>query len=231
MLLTSDGDTIQLVMASAIAVLAIVITLLGIVIFSHGRRTSLSDDDLRRRKLQAYRQAWKIVSPLAIHNPIQDVRYSSIDGLSRDLSDWYVSWGIFINESARQRYFLLQDIIQIVLRFAEQTTGQAQRRDSWNLSNPLFEKVLRRCDLRVDSQDIRNAEMREGLPNHFSEMRVREASAKLTALAEKASKDVLNPDLDAHYVLVRYVAGHFRAALILEVLTHSPGSRSIQWGD
>jgi hypothetical protein len=73
---------------------------------------SLYDIELRRRRIDAYVQLWKLLEPLAYWSPPRPLTYHALDQLSRALRSWYFSsGGLFLSRTTRGPYFNLQEAL------------------------------------------------------------------------------------------------------------------------
>ncbi|HYN52787.1 MAG TPA: hypothetical protein VES62_17850 [Thermoleophilaceae bacterium] len=73
---------------------------------------SLYDIELRRRRIDAYVQLWKLLEPLARWSPPRPLTYHSLAQLSRALRSWYFSsGGLFLSRTTRAPYFNLQEAL------------------------------------------------------------------------------------------------------------------------
>ena len=73
---------------------------------------SLYDIELRRRRIDAYVQLWKLLEPLARWSPPRPLTYHTLAQLSRALRSWYFSsGGLFLSRTTRAPYFNLQEAL------------------------------------------------------------------------------------------------------------------------
>jgi hypothetical protein len=73
------------------------------------------DLSLRKERMDAYRELWKTLEPLAKYFRAQRVTYASLKALGSDLRKWYFeTGGIFLTVPAREAYFNLMDELRLV---------------------------------------------------------------------------------------------------------------------
>jgi hypothetical protein len=80
-----------------------------IELMSHFRR------ELRSERMVAYREIWKALEPLALYAPPEDLTLAKLKEMERNLSKQYFEHGIFLSTESRDRYFLLQDAMQVII--------------------------------------------------------------------------------------------------------------------
>lgn len=74
------------------------------------------DKNLRDKRLDAYKELWKLFQPMAKYSPPRTVTYWTINELSVNLRTWYFEvGGIFLSSNSRDKYFAVQDEIKAVL--------------------------------------------------------------------------------------------------------------------
>jgi hypothetical protein len=74
------------------------------------------DLDLRKRRIEVYRELWKRLQPLALYSAPQPVTYLAAAKLAKDLRRWYYEMGgLFISERTREPYFDLQKALAGIL--------------------------------------------------------------------------------------------------------------------
>ena len=67
------------------------------------------DIELRKHRIEAYQDLWKILEPLAYFSPPSVVTYAVARDLSKALRSWYFEvGGIFLSDATRDAYFDLQ---------------------------------------------------------------------------------------------------------------------------
>jgi hypothetical protein len=75
--------------------------------------------DLRRQRLEAFKQLWALSEPLAKYGRTGPVTPASMEKLSADLSHWYFAQGgMFLSEESRETCFSLQNALQEVIQGA-----------------------------------------------------------------------------------------------------------------
>ena len=73
------------------------------------------DKNLRDKRLDAYKELWKLLQPLAKYSPPGTVTYWTIYDLSVNLRKWYFEvGGIFLSSNSRDKYFTVQDEIKAI---------------------------------------------------------------------------------------------------------------------
>jgi hypothetical protein len=84
----------------------------GVVLALVGSRKRLEteyDIALRKYRIEAYQELWRILEPLAYFSPPSAVTYAVATNLSRALRSWYFEvGGLFLSERTREAYFDLQ---------------------------------------------------------------------------------------------------------------------------
>lgn len=78
-------------------------------LLSHFRR------ELRSARIVAYKGLWQATEPLALYAPPADLTLDALTMLERNLSRQYFRHGVFLSTDSRDRYFLLQDALKIVI--------------------------------------------------------------------------------------------------------------------
>jgi hypothetical protein len=74
------------------------------------------DKNLRDKRLDAYKELWKLFQPMAKYSPPRTVTYWTINELSVNLRIWYFEvGGIFLSSNSRDKYFAVQDEIRAAL--------------------------------------------------------------------------------------------------------------------
>jgi hypothetical protein len=75
--------------------------------------------DLRRQRLEAFKQLWTLSEPLAKYGRTEPVTPASMEKLSIDLRHWYFTQGgIFLSDESRATYFSFQNALQAVIQGA-----------------------------------------------------------------------------------------------------------------
>lgn len=73
-----------------------------------------ADRELRGQRRAAYVELWKRLEALSLYAPPHQVDAGTLLRLSAGLRDWYYTvGGVFLTEAAKQRYFALQDLLQV----------------------------------------------------------------------------------------------------------------------
>ncbi len=74
------------------------------------------DADLRQKRIVAYQDLWRRLGPLAKYGHTASLSAQGVDELAEDLRDWYfgTGGGLFLSTSAREDYFALQSLLQLV---------------------------------------------------------------------------------------------------------------------
>jgi hypothetical protein len=73
------------------------------------------DADLRQRRIDAYADLWKRLSPLAKYGRLGALTVSDVEALAESLRVWYFEvGGLFLSTSARTDYFALQELLGLV---------------------------------------------------------------------------------------------------------------------
>lgn len=79
-------------------------------LMSHFRR------ELHTARLVAYQTLWQATEPLALYAPPEDVTLEALSRLEQNLRTQYFQHGIFLSTISRDRYFLLQDALKIIIK-------------------------------------------------------------------------------------------------------------------
>ena len=70
------------------------------------------DRDIRTKRLEAYKELWKLTQPLAKYSPPGPVTGEVLRGISSAMRVWYFeTGGIIMTSRSRDAYFALQDSI------------------------------------------------------------------------------------------------------------------------
>jgi hypothetical protein len=78
--------------------------------------TAEYDRKLRSERLDAYRDLFKRMKPLARYSPEKPLTYKIIRETSEDLRDWYFDvGGIYLSKDSRTPYFDLKDLMQAII--------------------------------------------------------------------------------------------------------------------
>jgi hypothetical protein len=73
---------------------------------------SLYDIELRRRRIDAYADLWKLLEPFAYWSPPRAVTYKTLGDASRALRSWYFArGGLVLSTKTRAPYFNLQEAL------------------------------------------------------------------------------------------------------------------------
>ncbi len=103
------------------------------------------DKELRKNRLDAYKELWKRLKPLARYSPEKPLTYQIVKETSENLRDWYFdTGGIFLSRESREPYFALKKAIQDIIDRPElQKDKDAPLGAEW--LKPLFDqgRVLR----------------------------------------------------------------------------------------
>ena len=76
----------------------------------------LYDKELRESRLEAYRELWKRLKPLARYSPEAPVTCQVLRETSESMRDWYFEiGGIFLSRESRKPYFDLKDKMQEII--------------------------------------------------------------------------------------------------------------------
>lgn len=82
--------------------------------------TAEYDRKLRSERLDAYRELFKRMKPLARYSPEKPLTYKIIRETSEDLRDWYFDvGGIYLSKDSRDPYFELKGLMQQVIDHEE----------------------------------------------------------------------------------------------------------------
>jgi hypothetical protein len=80
--------------------------------FSSFCRRSTYDIELRRKRIDAYGDLWKLLEPLAYWSPPKPVTHGTLASVSRALRGWYfTSGGLVLSKKTRAPYFNLQQAL------------------------------------------------------------------------------------------------------------------------
>jgi hypothetical protein len=78
--------------------------------------TAEYDRKLRSERLDAYRELFKRLKPLARYSPEKPLTYKIIKETSEDLRDWYFDiGGIYLSKESRKPYFHLKGLMQKII--------------------------------------------------------------------------------------------------------------------
>lgn len=74
------------------------------------------DKDLRKKRLELYKELWPKTKPLAEFSAEAPVTFAVIKSVSGDMRDWYFAeGGIYLSRRSRRPYFNLKSLMQQVL--------------------------------------------------------------------------------------------------------------------
>jgi hypothetical protein len=82
-----------------------------------------------RRRSEGYRNLWSMLEPFAVYFRQEPVTYESLSQLGRALRHWYFEYGMFLSETGRDRYFFLQDILQVLALRKEEAADELSGQD------------------------------------------------------------------------------------------------------
>jgi hypothetical protein len=103
------SDAVQLVLSAAVGAVA---GLLATYYKSRKDLESLYDIELRRKRIDAYGELWKLLEPLAYWSPPEPPTYRTLGSVSRALRSWYfTSGGLVLSTRTRAPYFNLQQAL------------------------------------------------------------------------------------------------------------------------
>jgi hypothetical protein len=86
------------------------------------------DRKLRSERLDAYRDLFKRMKPLARYSPEKPLNYKIIKETSEELRDWYFDvGGIYLSKESRDPYFKLKALMQQVIDHEEFKEPQDQQ--------------------------------------------------------------------------------------------------------
>jgi hypothetical protein len=78
--------------------------------------TAEYDRKLRSERLDAYRELFKRLKPLARYSPESPLTYNIIRNTSEELRDWYFDiGGIYLSKESRTPYFDLKELMQNII--------------------------------------------------------------------------------------------------------------------
>ncbi|CAG0935930.1 hypothetical protein TFLX_04784 [Thermoflexales bacterium] len=78
------------------------------------------DKELRQKRLEAYRELWKKLKPLARYSPEQPPTYQIVKATAENLRDWYFDvGGIYLSRESRLPYFALKQALQDIIDHPE----------------------------------------------------------------------------------------------------------------
>ena len=103
------------------------------------------DKELRRSRLEAYKELWNKLKPLARYSPEKPLTYQIVKETSESLRHWYFdTGGIFLSRESREPYFALKQAMQDIIDHSELQKDKDKPLDAeWR--KPLFDRgrVLR----------------------------------------------------------------------------------------
>ncbi len=103
------SEAVQLVLSAIVGALG------GTFATAYKSRKELEatyDIELRRRRIDAYGDLWKLLEPLAYWAPARPVTYATLASVSRSLRSWYfTSGGLVLSRTTRAPYFNLQQAL------------------------------------------------------------------------------------------------------------------------
>ena len=74
------------------------------------------DKKLRAERLDAYKELWKLLKPLARFSPAMPLTYQIIQSTSESMRDWYFDvGGIYLSRESRKPYFDLKESLQDII--------------------------------------------------------------------------------------------------------------------
>ena len=82
--------------------------------------TLVYDKELRENRLEAYKELWKRLKPLARYSPETPLTHQIVKETSESMRDWYFDvGGIFLSRESREHYFALKQEMQNVIDHPE----------------------------------------------------------------------------------------------------------------
>jgi hypothetical protein len=103
------------------------------------------DKELRENRLEAYKELWRRLKPLARYSPETAATYQIVKDASESMRDWYFDLGgIFLSRESRDPYFALKRTMQAIIDDPDlQKEKERALEDPW--IEPLLEqgRVLR----------------------------------------------------------------------------------------
>lgn len=86
------------------------------------------DRQLRSERLDAYRDLFKRMKPLARYSAEKPLTYKIIRETAEDMRDWYFDvGGIYLSKESREPYFELKSLMQEVIEHEEYKDPQDQK--------------------------------------------------------------------------------------------------------
>lgn len=71
---------------------------------------------LRDKRIEAYKDLWEKLKPLAFHSLNNQIEYVEVEELSKELVNWYYGLGgLLLSESSQKKYTEFQDEIEEIL--------------------------------------------------------------------------------------------------------------------
>lgn len=123
---------------------AVLGALTGILTTSWKARKDLEseyDIDLRKDRIEVYRELWKRLEVLAFY-AAAPVTYEDASALTRSLREWYFQQGgLFLSEQTREPYFDVQSALQGIVRQERADDGMEVERDSIGLLRELASRL------------------------------------------------------------------------------------------
>ncbi len=73
------------------------------------------DADLRKRRINTYRNLWARLRPLARYGQLSELSKDDVETLAEELRTWYFEvGGLFLSTDARSDYFAMQDLLKLI---------------------------------------------------------------------------------------------------------------------
>jgi hypothetical protein len=105
-------DTTTLAVSAITLVVGGVVSGVGTYLVARRTLAYEYDSDLRKRRIEAYTELWKLLEPLAKYAATDHFSKTNAKAFAKSLRVWYFeTGGLFLSKATRTDYFALQDLL------------------------------------------------------------------------------------------------------------------------
>jgi hypothetical protein len=196
------SDAVQLVLSAVVGGLA---GTFATAYKSRKELESLYDIELRRKRMDAYGELWKLLEPLAYWAPPNPLTYATLASVSRALRSWYfASGGLVLSKQTRAPYFNLQQALTELSAGDRGTSEEPLKEDTREIVKALASR------LRTASTDDVATRVVPALGQRFgARLRaVRRSPPPVRVEIDRRWDFKKSPPAPAFFVIVDNVSGH-----------------------
>jgi hypothetical protein len=196
------SDAVQLALSAVVGAIG---GMLATAYKSRKELESTYDIELRRKRIDAYGDLWKLLEPLAYWSPPRPVSYRTLAGVSRALRSWYFTrGGLVLSTRTRAPYFNLQQALTEVSAGERATSDEVldEDDDTYEIVRALASR------LRTASTDDVATRVVPALGERFgARLRALGHRAQLRVEIDRRWDFTESPPEPAFYVIVENISG------------------------